>query len=177
MMDKQALWDKCVVFHGHGCGGLTIGFQAARYAMELLELDFSRDEDVVCISENDACGVDAIQVLLGCSAGKGNLLFHLRGKQAFSFYNRKTGKSVRLVLRPTPEGLDKEERFRYLQDTAPADLFDVKPAVLELPEKARMFQSYPCDGCGEVTAEHLLRLENGKKLCLDCFQAYNRFDV
>ena len=35
----------------------------------------------------------------------------------------------------------------------------------------------PCDGCGEVTAEHLLRLENGKKLCLDCFRAYNRFDV
>ena len=71
----------------------------------------------------------------------------------------------------------KEERFRYLQDAAPASLFDVKPAVLSLPEKARLFQSLPCDGCGEVTAEHLLRLENGKKLCLDCFRAYNRFDV
>ena len=43
----------------------------------LLELDFSADEDVVCIAENDACGVDAIQVLLGCSVGKGNLLFNL----------------------------------------------------------------------------------------------------
>ena len=173
-MDRQALWDKCVAFHGHACGGLTIGFQAARYAMELLELDFSADEDVVCITENDACGVDAIQVLLGCSVGKGNLLFHLRGKQAFSFYNRKTGKAVRLVLRPTPaEYQTKEERFRYLQDAAPASLFDVKPAVLSMPEKARLFQSLPCDGCGEVTAEHLLRLENGKKLCLDCFRAYN----
>ena len=151
---------------------------ADKQAMELLELDFSRDEDVVCITENDACGVDAIQVLLGCSVGKGNLLFHLRGKQAFSFYNRKTGKAVRLVLRPTPaEYQTKEERFRYLQDAAPASLFDVKPAVLSLPEKARLFQSLPCDGCGEVTAEHLLRLENGKKLCLDCFRAYNRFDV
>ena len=60
---------------------------------------------------------------------------------------------------------------------APAALFDVKPAVLALPERARLFQSHPCDGCGEVTAEHLLRLENGKKLCLDCFRAYNRFDV
>lgn len=177
-MEQQALWEKCVAFHGHACGGLTIGFQAARYAMELLELDFSADEDVVCIAENDACGVDAIQVLLGCSVGKGNLLFHLRGKQAFSFYNRKTGKAVRLVLRPTPaEYQTKEERFRYLQDAAPASLFDVKPAVLYLPERARLFQSHPCDGCGEVTAEHLLRLENGKKLCLDCFRAYNRFDV
>ena len=44
-------------------------------------------------------------------------------------------------------------------------------------DRARLFQSHPCDGCGEVTAEHLLRLENGKKLCLDCFRAYNRFDV
>lgn len=72
--------------------------------MELLELDFSRDEDVVCISENDACGVDAIQVLLGCSAGKGNLLFHLRGKQAFSFYNRKTGKPGTAGAPPHPGG-------------------------------------------------------------------------
>ena len=103
---------------------------------------------------------------------------HMTGKQAFSFYNRKTGKAVRLVLRPTPaEYQTKEERFRYLQDAAPASLFDVKPAVLSLPKKARLFQSLPCDGCGEVTAEHLLRLENGKKLCLDCFRAYNRFDV
>ena len=53
----------------------------------------------------------------------------------------------------------------------------INPAVLALPERARLFQSHPCDGCGEVTAEHLLRLENGKKLCLDCFRAYNRFDV
>ena len=174
---KNATWADCAAFHGHECGGLTIGYKAALYAIELLKLDFSPDEEVCCVCENDACGVDAIQVLLGCSAGKGNLLFHLRGKQAFSVYNRKTGKSVRLVLRPTPEGLDKEARFRYLQDTDPADLFDVKPTTLALPEKARMFQSHPCDGCGEMTAEHLLRLENGKKLCLDCFQAYNRFDV
>lgn len=182
MDENKQLWQKAADFHGHVCGGLTIGYKAALYAIELLGIEMvdgvcSKDEEIVCITENDACGVDAIQAILSCTVGKGNLLFHMRGKQAFSFYNRKTGKSVRLVLRPAPEGLDKEERFRYLQDTVPSDLFDVKPTSLELPEKARMFQSYPCDGCGEVTAEHLLRLENGKKLCLDCFQAYNRFDV
>ena len=61
----------------------------------------------MCIAENDACGCDAIQVILGCSVGKGNLLFHMRGKQAFSFYRRGTGKSVRLVLLPKPEGIGK----------------------------------------------------------------------
>ena len=89
--DKKAMWEKAVAFHGHECGGLTIGYKASLYAMTLLDLKFSDDEEVVCISENDACGVDAIQVLLGCSVGKGNLLFHMTGKQAFSFYNRKTG--------------------------------------------------------------------------------------
>ena len=133
-MNEQKLWEDCVSFHGHACGGLTIGYKAALYAMELLGLSRSEDESVVCITENDACGVDAIQVILGCSIGKGNLLFHLRGKQAFSFYERSSGRSVRLVLRPTPEGLDKEARFRYLQDTDPADLFDVKPTTLALPD-------------------------------------------
>ena len=76
--EKKELWEQCAKFHGHVCGGLTIGYKAALYAMELLELGFSEDEEVVCISENDACGVDAIQVVLGCSIGKGNLLFHMR---------------------------------------------------------------------------------------------------
>ena len=104
---EQEQWERCVAFHGHSCGGLAIGCRAALYAASLLELSFSEDEQVVCISENDACGVDAIQVLLGCSAGKGNLLFHMTGKQAFSFYERKSGRSVRLVLRPKPEGMTK----------------------------------------------------------------------
>ena len=102
---KNATWADCAAFHGHECGGLTIGYKAALYAIELLGLTFSGDEEVCCICENDACGVDAIQVMLGCSAGKGNLMFHLTGKQAFSFYERASGKSVRLVLKPRPEGM------------------------------------------------------------------------
>ena len=176
-MEQQALWEKCVAFHGHACGGLTIGFQAARYAMELLELDFSADEDVVCIAENDACGVDAIQVMLGCTAGKGNLLFHLAGKQAFNIYERKSGRSVRLVLRKKPEGLTREESFAYYQSREPEELFDVKETALTLPEPARIFLSYDCDGCGETTAESFLHLQGGKKLCRDCYKAYSRFDV
>ena len=61
-MNERELWEKCAAFHGHECGGLTIGYKAALYAIELLDLHFSDDEQVVCITENDACGVDAIQV-------------------------------------------------------------------------------------------------------------------
>ena len=158
-------WNDCVAFHGHECGGLTIGYKASLYAIELLKLEFSADEQVVCISENDACGVDAVQVMLGCSIGKGNLLFHMRGKQAFSFYNRKTGASVRLVLKPKPEGMTREESFAYYQSCEPKDMFDVKDAVIQLPEKARLFDSYICDCCGEVTGANWIRLAGDKKLC------------
>lgn len=177
MMNERELWEKCAAFHGHECGGLTIGYKAALYAIELLDLHFSDDEQVVCITENDACGVDAIQVILGCSVGKGNLLFHLRGKQAFSFYNRTTGRSVRLVLKDRPEGMSRQESFAYYQSLAPRDMFTVKETTITLPESARLFQSVKCECCGETTAENMIRLENGKKLCLDCYQAYSRFNV
>ena len=176
-MNERELWEKCAAFHGHECGGLTIGYKAALYAIELLDLHFSDDEQVVCITENDACGVDAIQVILGCSVGKGNLLFHLRGKQAFSFYNRTTGRSVRLVLKDRPQGMSRQETFAYYQSLAPRDMFTVKETTITLPESARLFQSIKCENCGETTAENMIRLENGKKLCLDCFNAYSRFNV
>ena len=170
-------WQDCVAFHGHECGGLTIGYKASLYAIELLNLEFSADEQVVCIAENDACGIDGIQVMLGCSIGKGNLLFHMRGKSAYSFYNRKTGKSVRLVLKPSPAGMTREASFAYYQSCQPAEMFDVKETTIRLPEKARLFNSYTCDCCGEITGANWIRLAGDQKLCLDCYESYDRFDV
>lgn len=177
MITEEQMWEQCAKFHGHVCGGLTIGYKAALYAIKLLDLHFSEDEEVVCISENDACGVDAIQVMLGCSVGKGNLLFHMRGKQAFSFINRKNGKSVRLVLKDRPEGMTREESFAYMQGKTPEELFDIKEVKTQLPERARIFKSIKCECCKESTSENMIRLQEGKQLCLDCYTAYNRFDV
>ena len=176
-MEQQQLYEKCAAFHGHSCGGLTIGFRAALYGARLLDLDFSGDEEVVCIAENDACGIDAIQVVLGCTAGKGNLLFHITGKQAWSFYDRKTGRSLRLVLKPRPEGKSREEMLQYYQNTPAQDLFWVKETTLALPEPARIFDSYVCQSCGEETGANWIRIRNGKKLCLDCCGSYDRFHI
>lgn len=171
------LWQKCVEFHGHSCGGLRIGYAAARYAMELLDIGFSDHEQVVCISENDACGVDAIQVLLGCSIGKGNLLFHMTGKQAFSFYHRATGRSIRLVLKPKPLDMTAEASARYYFDRTPQELYDAMPVRIPLPVPAKIFDSYNCECCGEKTGANWIRLVDGKKLCLDCCEQYNRFEI
>ena len=48
--ELESLWQKCVAFHGHGCGGLAVGFRAVLYAWELFESDStSEDEEIVCI--------------------------------------------------------------------------------------------------------------------------------
>ncbi len=40
--------------------------------------------------------------------------------------------------------------------------------------RARIFNSVVCESCGENTAEHKMRLQDGKKVCLDCFKDYSR---
>ena len=70
-MDRE-LWNQCVEFHGHECPGLAIGFRASEIAMERMGLSFSEDEEIVCITENNACGVDAVQWITSCTVGKGN---------------------------------------------------------------------------------------------------------
>ncbi len=176
-MNEKELWKKCVAFHGHACGGLTIGFKAALLVIETWNINCSNDEEIVCISENDACGVDAIQVILSCTVGKGNLLFHMTGKSAYSFYDRKSGKSLRLLLKPAPEGLTREQSFGYYQSLAPKEMFETMPVRIALPEPAKLFDSYICECCGEKTGANWIRIQGGRKLCRDCAGHYDRFRV
>lgn len=183
--ENGLLWERCVQFHGHECGGLTIGYKASLYAIKLLSLErylgecggLSSDEEIVCIAENDACGIDAVQVIMGCTIGKGNLLFHMTGKQAFSFYSRERNLSVRLVLKHCPEGMTKKEAFRYYQERKAEELFTVKKVQIPLPDKARIYQSIRCAGCGESAAENKIRMWKGKAYCLDCCTDPDRFSI
>ncbi|SDL76138.1 FmdE family protein [Romboutsia lituseburensis] len=168
-------WEEVIKFHGHECPGLAIGYAVSKAAKEYLELDFSQDEEIVCVSENDACGLDAIQVMLGCTVGKGNLLIRLRGKSVYHFYNRKNNKSVRMCLKPKNNDLSREEYKNYLINSNPMELFDFSESNVELPEKARIFLSEVCEICGEKSSEQFTRLQEGKKVCLDCYSDYKRF--
>ena len=74
---------KCVEFHGHTCPGLAIGFRAARTLMERLGARKAPDEELVAIVETDACGADAIQVMTGCTFGKGNFFSRITENMPF----------------------------------------------------------------------------------------------
>lgn len=170
----EQYWKKAVAFHGHECPGLAIGVKACIAAIEKMGIDPAEDEELVCITETDACGVDAIQSLLSCTIGKGNLIYKERGKQAFTFINRTNGKAMRFYLKARNEGRERAEYQNYLL-TAPVDeVFDYKEVEIDLPEEARIFGSFACEICGETAAENNIRIQEGKKVCLDCYSAYKR---
>lgn len=172
---NQELWDKAVAFHGHLCPGLAIGFRAAETAMEKMNIRLSGDEEIVCVTENDACGVDGIQALLSCTFGKGNLIYKATGKQAFSFFNRKNGEKLRLYLiARNDSGMDRQQWMDYILHAPAEELFSFSQPSYGLPEKAKIFKTLYCDICGEGAPEHMMRIQDGKTVCLDCFEEYHR---
>jgi len=186
--------------HGHGCPGVARGYRAAKIAAALLQADRSEDEELVAIAETDACGVDAFQVLLGCTLGKGNLLFRDYGKQVFTVISRREKRAVRIAMKAdalqrTAEqealvqkvqggtaSLEEQEAYDAFQASRvdevlampDAALFSIIEVAPEVPEKARIFRSVVCHYCGERVMEPRARLRNGEIACLPCSAGYSR---
>ncbi len=185
---------KCADFHGHICPGLAIGYKAAKLGLDRLAENRAPDEEIVAIVENSACGTDAIQVLTGCTFGKGNLVFKDYGKQAFTLVSRESGKGIRIVLKP--HVLETSDRYRELTERmrnnncikdeigefwdlhvkkaftilekAPGELFSLSEVNIPLPPKAIIEPSMPCARCGEPVMISRLKEVNGKYLCTEC---------
>lgn len=173
-MDKK-LWNECVKFHGHECPGLAIGFKVGEAAIEKMNIKFSDDEEIVCVSENDACAVDAVQYIFSCTVGKGNMLFHPVGKMAFSFFNRVNNDSIRIYLKPINIDMSRRDEIKqHILNSSIDDLFVFSKPKYELPEKAKIFNTVICEKCGEGFKESEARLQDGKVVCRDCFIEYTR---
>ena len=86
---------QCIAFHGHLCPGLVYGYRVAKAAVDLIQIKRSTDEEIVAICENDSCAVDGIQVILGTTMGKGNLILKDYGKNAYTVLSRSNKKAYR----------------------------------------------------------------------------------
>jgi formylmethanofuran dehydrogenase subunit E len=185
---------RCARFHGHVCPGLAIGFAAVKAGAEFLGLDAAEDEEIVAIVENDSCAVDAVQVLLSCTFGKGNLVFRDWGKQVFTFFDRKSGKGVRVALkgempsraerhalkqkidsgaateadRKKWNDLREQEIIELVSPNAASSRFDVKEVSVDIPPYATIVSTQECDVCGEPTMTTRMVEQHGKHLCGEC---------
>jgi formylmethanofuran dehydrogenase subunit E len=200
MHKEKNEWEKAVEFHGHSCPGLAIGYRVAKTALQELASMRAADEELVAIVENDACGIDAIQVLTGCTLGKGNLIYRDHGKQVYTFVCRDSGRAVRIAIKASsrqnnpgqkelkskyfsgaasPEErkafqLIQQERTKMILDMPGEELYEVRQVTVELPPRARIFDTLICAECGEPVMEPRARLQDGKIVCLPCAGQYSR---
>jgi formylmethanofuran dehydrogenase subunit E len=193
-------FDEVVEFHGHSCPGLALGYRVAMAALKSMNMEqISEDEELVAIVENDSCAVDAIQVVTGCTFGKGNLIYRDYGKQAYTFQKRPSGEALRISIDFSPPEETEEEKEmwrRFARGDRSEDVLRVvhdrkarkTKAILEAPEsrllkitrvdvalpsEARIYQSLTCGVCGEKMAEPKARVKNGKIVCIPCFEKEN----
>lgn len=164
----RELFEKAGELHGHYCPGLAIGVRAAAEALKLLGTE-KGGHGLYCIAESRACYMDGIQSVFGTTWGGGNLELRDRGKTAFNFYDRTTGKSLRLVSKDWPSGLEKSEMIEFLLNEPLGNVFSVTETRFEAPEDSFVRQpSQPCAVCGEMCREPFLRVSEGRLVCLDC---------
>ena len=190
-------YEDVVAFHGHSCPGLALGYRVGLAALKALGREQSAgDEEMVAIVENDSCAVDAVQVLTGCTFGKGNLIFRDYGKQVFTFVKRPLGEAVRISIDFVPpeetereremwkkysRGDRSEEVVRAVHDRkarktkaileAPeAALVKIARVTVPLPREASIYQSLTCGMCGEKVAEPKARMKDGRIVCIPCFE-------
>jgi len=191
---------QCIAFHGHQCPGLVYGYLVAKKATALLGLTRAKDEEVVAICENDSCAIDSLQVLLGTTAGKGNLIINNYGKNAYTIISRSKKKAYRFSRKQyykyngkNKEGfamldaaisygsatIKQKMRQKLLKATdllsRPFDeVFSTRKVEFSMPPYAPLARSEVCNKCGEMTmSTKMVSTDDGKRICIPCSKIQN----
>ena len=187
--------EEIVEFHGHICPGLVLGYRVSIVALKEFG-DRAEDEELVAIVENNSCAVDAVQVMTGCTFGKGNLIFKDYGKQVYTFIKRPSEESLRISVKwESPQETEEEKEMweRYIRGDRLGDvlkavhdrksrkidsiihagdeeLFTIKKGMMEPPEEAEIYPSIRCSLCGEKVMKPRAKVMDGKIVCIPCFE-------
>lgn len=182
-----------IQFHGHICPGLLMGVRVAEFALQHLEADSDFDEELLAVVETNSCGVDALQAILGCTFGKGNLLFKDHGKSVYTIASRTTNKAIRVAQRfafdrgehwikyselARRQDLSQAERaekenllglvFERIMSMPFEDIFTWAELDFDFPTRAQIYPTVQCERCAEGVMEpRAYKTQNGY-LCKPC---------
>ena len=100
------------------------------------------DEELLAFVENDACGADGVQVMTGCTFGKGNFIFENFGKHAFTLIARKRGKpsayaSGLMGLRLAPSTIPSPKRCGRMKHRGKKEHGSENPKESEIKRSSR----------------------------------------
>lgn len=183
--------------HGHKCPAMPLGLRAGAAAMNSLAVPRAKDKELLAIVElgEDHCShcfADGVQMITGCTFGKGNIRKVPYGKFGLTVVDRSTGRAVRVVPRAEAQASMKKSTFfqEYRAKGIPASKVPedvVEPLIqqvmnapqgqvlsvgsefkTEVDRRPESFASGICESCGEMVVERYLRVADGKKVCIPC---------
>lgn len=192
MCQDMSPLEKAIQFHGHICPELLMGIRAAEFALSYLQAEPGLEE-LSTIAENNSCGVDAFQAILGCTVGKGNLYWRDYGKMVYTVFCRSTDRAIRLAQRMdaldnpvvekylalrgqetlTPEEEAEQEMllaemFEWIMGQPLEKLFNWREVDRPEIDKAAVQKSVPCQKCGEGVMQNRAVLTDDGLLCPEC---------
>lgn len=197
MKELKDYFDVALKFHGHKCPAMPLGLRAGLAAMKALGVERSKDKELFVESETGkghaaGCFLDGVMVATGCTYGKSNIQKLYYNKMAFTLIDTKTGRAVRVSLKP--EFFEKALNSPFVQERKkgippqdiPAAITDpLVERILKLPESeflniSNVFQKEVkkgspnfdvkrCAKCGEtVFTDKLITAPDGRMLCIPC---------
>jgi formylmethanofuran dehydrogenase subunit E len=197
MKELKEYFDVAVAFHGHRCPAMPMGLRAGLAALKALGVERAKDKELVVESETGegnaaGCFVDGIMVATGATYGKSNITKLHYGKMAFTIIDAKTGRAVRLSLKPDffekalqSPFVQKRKEGVPPQDVPPEITNPQVDRILGLPESEFLtisevfhrdvkmglptFDIKRCSKCGETTfTNKLTQTPDGRLLCVPC---------
>lgn len=186
-----------LALHGHKCPAMPLGLRAGEAAMQLLGVQHSADGALTALVEIDrnhcsTCFADGVQVITGCTFGKGNIRSLGYGKFALTLIDNKTKRSVRVVA--TKDAMRRSQESEFIKErkagVAPSKIDSalVEPLIDQVliddfenlfifgpikqvdipPMQPHAFDTFICSECGEVTVERYARVKKGNLVCIPC---------
>jgi len=191
-------YDSGLKLHGHKCPAMPMGLRMGAAAMNALGVERAQDGQLFALVETGeghllSCLTDGVQAITGCTYGKGNIRKLRYGKWGLTLIDTKSGKAVRVVLRPEAIQSSKETVFlkEYRAKGIPASQIPSEVAdplvqrVLNAPQeqlmsvgdvvdyplaegKHSLFGDLLCESCGELVVAQYARVLDGRKMCIPC---------
>lgn len=186
-----------LTLHGHKCPAMPMGLRVGAAAMNKLGVERAKDGQLMALvelGENHCatCFADGVQMITGCTFGKGNIKRLGYGKWGVTLIDKKNGKAVRVTPKAEAMAANKKTTFftEYREKGIPASQVPpehVDPLVeqvMNAPDEQLLsisevfdykwedpphsFRSFVCEMCGEMTSELYGRVAGDKKVCIPC---------
>ena len=197
MIESRDYYEHGLALHGHKCPAMPMGLRVGAAAMNALGVERARDGQLLALVElgDDHCATcfaDGVQMITGCTFGKGNIKKLHYGKWGVTLVEVATGRAIRVTPRAEAMLANKQTEFfkEYREKGVPAS--KVPPEVVdplvqkvmgapdekllavgetftyEIEHRPHSFAGLVCDRCGEMVVEGYARLAGDKRVCIPC---------